>query len=685
GAFGRCYKVQVVGASDLPHWACKTIDKASFKGHKVIERVKYEIRVMRRLPRHENVVAFNHLFEDRERLYMLMELCTSRTLHDLLQKRKRLSEFEARYFLAQLTRGIAALHEARIVHRDIKHSNLLLDHHNRIKIADFGLSTILETDADRKKSFLGTPNFLAPELVERGGHGFGVDVWAAGVLLFVMLYGKPPFSLGRGTGATNLQELYTRIVHQTLDFPADPVTSPSVQKLILKLCCKSEGSRVRARDVCNEAWFLINADSSVPRSMPDSIFERPIRTLQEYKEACGNSACATGLVRKTTLAMRQPLEPIPENGVRAVPAVPVARALRVRDRGDAEKENRMVPSAQLEQMNIGQIKGERPLSAAAHGYALRSRGGAGRSNGTGKASETIKTNGGVMTNGMAKPSDIGKPNGLVKTKSYLKAVDDGTCRQEAEVGRVTKLSEDYIPSVQRWRRRLKQFVAATEQYLRRSSSSLEAELEQGNADTSEDYPRVGMYVLNWLILTKYGVGFRLSDGTTIGALYNDSTSLLKLRTDNVADSFVYVRPFETSSSIGHYSESTIPPQLEKKRHILHAIEKKVVRDFSANIDFGITGDMEPGKVRYPLQMYSTDTAIVFLLMGNVLQFNMNDHSKLFLYQEGHMLYKNGRERWHFDLREGPRMLVCNKTIDIERFLMCLGYAQRALAQWNLSK
>ncbi|KAJ1754397.1 hypothetical protein LPJ77_007106, partial [Coemansia sp. RSA 2523] len=94
--------------------------------------------------------------------------------------------------------------------------------------------------------------------------------------------------------------------------------------------------------------------------------------------------------------------------------------------------------------------------------------------------------------------------------------------------------------------------------------------------------------------------------------------------------------------------------------------------------------MEPGKVRYPLQMYSTDTAIVFLLMGNVLQFNMNDHSKLFLYQEGHMLYKNGRERWHFDLQEGPRMLVCNKTIDIERFLMCLGYAQRALAQWNLS-
>ncbi|KAJ2286661.1 hypothetical protein IWW55_006918, partial [Coemansia sp. RSA 2706] len=124
--------------------------------------------------------------------------------------------------------------------------------------------------------------------------------------------------------------------------------------------------------------------------------------------------------------------------------------------------------------------------------------------------------------------------------------------------------------------------------------------------------------------------------------------------------------------------------LEKKRHILRAIEKKILRDFAANIDYGIT-DADAEKVRYPLQVYSTDTAIVFLLMGNVLQFNMNDHSKLFLYQDRHMLYKNGKERWHFDLSQGPGMLVRNKTINIERFLMCLGYAQRALAQWNLEK
>ncbi|KAJ2907994.1 Cell cycle serine/threonine-protein kinase cdc5/MSD2, partial [Coemansia aciculifera] len=186
GAFGRCYEVQVQGRVEEKNWACKIIEKSSIKGQKVIERVKYEIRVMRRLPRHSNVVGFYTIFENRERLHILMELCTSRTLHDLLLKRKRLTEFESRYFIAQLASGISALHSAQIIHRDIKHSNLLLDNMNRIKIADFGLSTIADNVTDRKMSFLGTPNFLAPELVTRNGegHSFGVDVWATGILLY---------------------------------------------------------------------------------------------------------------------------------------------------------------------------------------------------------------------------------------------------------------------------------------------------------------------------------------------------------------------------------------------------------------------------------------------------------------------------------------------------------------------
>ncbi|KAJ2456045.1 Cell cycle serine/threonine-protein kinase cdc5/MSD2 [Coemansia sp. RSA 2336] len=671
GAFGRCYKVQVVGKPELPHWACKTIDKSTFVGQKVIDRVKYEVRVMRRLPKHESVIEFHHLFEDRDRLYILMEACTSRTVHDLLQRRKLLTEFEARYFIAQVSRGIAALHEARIVHRDIKHSNLLLDQYNRIKIADFGLSTILDTENDRKLSFLGTPNFLAPELVERGGHGFGVDVWAAGILLFIMLYGKPPFSLARSSGGTNLQQLYSRIVSHAISFPNDPITTPSVQNLIQKMCTKDEAFRIQARNVCNEGWFLIHADSGVPKFMPDSIFDRPIRNLQEYKEAIVGvakppAAGKTSEARKGkgVAAMRQPLDTIPENEVRKLPS----RTPRTWTRAEDEKENQPVPQPEKTR-----------LSAGSHGYALRSRGSA-----------VLSAAAANKTHVQHKAANDNSVSNITASKraAASRAADYESAQRRlagAEVGRVTKLSEDYIPSVQRWKRRLKRFVEATHEYLQRSSSSLEIELNQCQDPEEREYPRVGMYVLNWVILTKYGVGFRLSDGLTIGTLFNDSTSLLKMRNGNLSDNYVYVRPYETSSSIGHYTEASMPRQLEKKQRILAAIEKKIVRDFSAAIDHGIAGEMDPNKVRYPLQMYSTDTAIVFLLMGNVLQFNMNDHSKLFLYKDSHMLYKNGKERWHFDLRQGPRMLVRNQTINIERFLLCLGYAQRALAQWNLAK
>ncbi|KAJ2800444.1 hypothetical protein FBU31_007646, partial [Coemansia sp. 'formosensis'] len=85
-----------------------------------------------------------------------------------------------------------------------------------------------------------------------------------------------------------------------------------------------------------------------------------------------------------------------------------------------------------------------------------------------------------------------------------------------------------------------------------------------------------------------------------------------------------------------------------------------------------------------LQALSTSVGLVFLLTGNVLQFNMADRSKLFLYEDTHIFYKDERgNKWHFDLSQGPAMLVCDSTIAIERFLSCLEHAQKVLANWNL--
>ncbi|KAJ1823833.1 Cell cycle serine/threonine-protein kinase cdc5/MSD2 [Coemansia sp. RSA 2675] len=737
GAFGRCYEVQVVGRNEERNWACKIIEKSSIKGHKVIERVKYEIRVMRRLPRHSNVVGFHTIFENKERLHILMELCTSMTLHDLLLKRKRLTEFESRYFIAQLASGISALHSAQIIHRDIKHSNLLLDSMNRIKIADFGLSTIADSAADRKMSFLGTPNFLAPELVTRNGegHSFGVDVWATGILLYVMLYGKPPFNNLRATN--NLQQLYGRIVEQQIEFPLDPHTSTSAKDLINKLCCKSEMYRVKASEVCYESWFLIHADSSVPKFMPAAIFDRPIRNLQEFKElaaACPNSqdqralqqqpapmlngarAAASALDKPngaTVLSKapgrdlygersgrRQPLEPIPELTNRMAPnnalgglrnggadALAYARKPVVRAHAETEKENHRVVH-QLDRLKLAAQPQQPPAQPApyqslhqnSHGYSLRSR--------SSKPSDLGKANGDSgLTHRTRDPEPVSLPPPVrPPTVVSPNRVSSEQCQVRAEFGTVTKLSEEYIPSILKWKGRLRQFCKQTEMYLQRSSSSLEAELDRaarvgGRALQRADYPRVGMYVLSWLILTKYGLGFQLSDGT-VGTLFNDNTSLLNV---NDSGDYVYVRPYLDRSSIGRFSRDKFPAQLDKKRNVLRSFGKKMSEKLHATVDYDICPEATgPDLVKCLLQALSTSVGLVFLLTGNVLQFNMADRSKLFLYEDTHIFYKDERgNKWHFDLSQGPAMLVRDSTIAIERFLSCLEHAQKVLANWNL--
>ncbi|KAJ1797663.1 Cell cycle serine/threonine-protein kinase cdc5/MSD2 [Coemansia sp. RSA 2399] len=762
------------------------MDKLNISSAKVIERLKYEVKVMRGLPSHPNVVASHHVFEDKSRVYILMELCTSRTLHDLLLKRKRLTEFEARYFTAQLAGGIDALHKANIIHRDIKHSNLLLDHRNRIKIADFGLSTILESESDRKQSFLGTPNFLAPELISRNGYGHshGVDIWATGVLLFFMLYGRPPFNQQRTGSSVNLQQLYRRIVNDDIPFPRDPPMSTTVKSLISKLCCKKEHERISADEICSDAWFLIHPDSNTLPFMPDAIFQRPIRTLQEYKELVdsdpglteqmqalqhgekhrqqtqgpmqgagmpakpatnGASSVAVeklyahrpdprteaGLSKNVVngirpSAQRRPLEPVPErenrlastnlaktsSGVPATagPAASASSAIgtgasiirtrrQARALAEAEKENRPV-SSQPEQLKLGTALAAAPPSPR---YPLRSRRVNGVAdaarNGNGAASRAADANGDSDWNGRnisrssriestrvgqqpARSDGASSGRSRVSPQSHQSDAKEESCRVEAEFGRVTKLSEEYIPSIMKWKGRLQKFRKQTAAYLERSSSSLEAELGTSNQTLAQNkYPHVGMYVLNWVMLPRYGLGFRLSDGTA-GTLFNDNTSLLQ--PEGTSD-YVYVRPFENRSSIGYYSEATFPAQLEKKRTLLHTFARHIRKKFSANVDRDISPEPRGSEiVKCLLQALSTSVGMVFLLTGNVLQFNMNNHSKLFLYKDAHIYYKSSDgNKWHFDLRQGPAMLIRDSTIDIEQFLLCLGYAQKVLESWNL--
>ena len=126
---------------------------------------------------------------------MTLELCPSGSLMDMLRRRRRFTEPEARYFMVQLIGACHYMHTHQVIHRDLKLGNLFLDINMNVKVGDFGLAALIESPGERKKTICGTPNYIAPEVLfdTANGHSFEVDTWSVGVILYTLVVGRPPF------------------------------------------------------------------------------------------------------------------------------------------------------------------------------------------------------------------------------------------------------------------------------------------------------------------------------------------------------------------------------------------------------------------------------------------------------------------------------------------------------------
>ena len=153
-----------------------------------------EIKIHRSLT-HPNIVTFHDCFEDNDNVYMTLELCPSGSLMDMLRRRRRFTEMEARVFMVQLIGACHFMHTHQVIHRDLKLGNLFLDARMNIKVGDFGLAALIENPGERKKTICGTPNYIAPEVLfdTVNGHSFEVDTWSIGVILYTLVVGRPPF------------------------------------------------------------------------------------------------------------------------------------------------------------------------------------------------------------------------------------------------------------------------------------------------------------------------------------------------------------------------------------------------------------------------------------------------------------------------------------------------------------
>jgi protein kinase X len=281
GTFGRVYLVKHM-ESGL-YFAMKVLKKADVVRLKQVSHLKSERAILARV-QHHNVVNLVRSFQDETCLYMLLEYVMGGELFTHLRRAKRFSTDVARFYCAEVVAALEYLHAKGIVYRDLKPENLLLDSNGGLKITDFGFAKVVE---DRTWTLCGTPEYLAPEIIQSKGHGKAVDWWATGILLFEMLAGYPPFY------DDNPFSIYEKILEGKLVFPThiDPHAKDLIRRLLTPDRSRRLGSlRGGAHDVMKHKFFksidwtdLANREIPSPL-VPETRGEGDTRNFDVYDE-----------------------------------------------------------------------------------------------------------------------------------------------------------------------------------------------------------------------------------------------------------------------------------------------------------------------------------------------------------------------------------------------------------------
>lgn len=256
GGFARCY--ELLSLSNNKIYAGKIISKTRISKPHQKQKILREVDLQRDL-KHRNVVEFHSYFEDDNNVYIILENCSRKSLVHVLKHRKCLTEPEVRYYMQQLVEGVQYVHQRRIIHRDLKLGNMLLNDNMDLKLADFGLATRVDFEGERKMTVCGTPNYIAPEVLQKKGHSFEADIWAVGCIMYALLVGRPPFE------TTTLKETYLRITENSYKIPSH-ISGPS-GNLIRKCLNSSPQLRPSLREIAADEFFTCGY---MPRTLSPS-------------------------------------------------------------------------------------------------------------------------------------------------------------------------------------------------------------------------------------------------------------------------------------------------------------------------------------------------------------------------------------------------------------------------------
>ncbi|CAJ1056655.1 death-associated protein kinase 2 isoform X2 [Xyrichtys novacula] len=247
----RC-KEKSTGVEYAAKFIKKRQSRASRRGVKR-EEIEREVNILQQI-QHPNIVALHDVFENRTDVVLILELVSGGELFDFLAQKESLSEEEATQFIKQILDGVQYLHSKRIIHFDLKPENIMLLDRNvalpRIKLIDFGLAHKIEAGEDFKNIF-GTPEFVAPEIVNYEPLGLEADMWSIGVITYILLSGASPF-LG-----DSKQETLGNISAMNYQFDEELFckTSELAKSFIRQLLEKDKRKRMTIQDALGHHWI----------------------------------------------------------------------------------------------------------------------------------------------------------------------------------------------------------------------------------------------------------------------------------------------------------------------------------------------------------------------------------------------------------------------------------------------